>query len=147
MDDLDREILAQLRQDGRRSFTAIAESLGKSEGMVRNRVSRLIEEGTLSIHAVVNPKALGYHTQAFIGIVVDPPLIEQAAEALLAYEEVSYLAWSSGRLDLLVQVVCRDNEHFIEFFKKLNAVEGVRSTETHVILRTYRQRADWEISK
>jgi Lrp/AsnC family transcriptional regulator for asnA, asnC and gidA len=145
VDDLDRAILVELREDGRRSFTAIAERLGKSEGMVRNRVNRLIEEGVLSIHAVVNPEVLGYHTQAFIGVVVDPPQVESVAQALMAHDEVTYLAWSSGRLDLLVQVVCRDNEHFIEFFKKLNAVEGVRSTETHMILRTYRQRADWEI--
>ncbi|GAB4446331.1 MAG: Lrp/AsnC family transcriptional regulator [Anaerolineae bacterium] len=146
MDDLDRQILSQLREDGRRSFTAIAERLGKSEGMVRNRVNRLIEEGALTIHAVVNPAVLGYHVQAFIGVTVEPPLIEDVAMALLQYEEVSYLAWSSGRVDLLVQVVCRDNDHFISFFKKLNQVEGVRSTETNIILHTYRQRADWEIT-
>lgn len=147
VDDDDRAIVAQLREDGRRSFTTIASALGKSEGMVRNRVARLIEEGVLSIHAVVNPEALGYHTQASIGVMVDPPLIEQVAQELLNHEEVSYLAWTSGRLDLLVQVVCRDNEHFIEFFKKLNQIEGVRSTETNIILHTFRQSAAWEIPR
>ena len=146
MDDFDRQILTQLREDGRRSFTEIAKRLGgKSEGMVRNRVNRLIEEGVLSIHAVVNPEAMGYCTQAFIGIIVEPPLIEQVAQALLEHEEVAYVAWSSGQVDLLVLAVCRDNEHFVEFFKKLNHIEGVRSTETNMILHTYRQSAAWEM--
>ncbi len=149
MDKLDQRILEMLQQDGRRPFTEIAEALGgKSEGMVRNRVNRLVEEGIIHIQAVVNPSALGYHTQALIGIIVEPPLIEAAAQALLEHEEVTYLAWSSGRVDLLVQVVCRDNEHLVEFLSnKLNPIEGIVSTETHVILRTYRQTATWEITR
>lgn len=148
LDDLDRKILAQLQEDGRRPFTEIAERLGgKSEGMVRNRVHRLLDEGIISIQAVVNPQALGFHTQAFVGIIIQPPLIEAAAQALESFEEVTYLAWSSGRVDLMIQVVCRDNEHFVEFLsKKLNQVEGVRSTEVYMILRTYRQSANWAIS-
>ncbi len=147
MDELDRKILAQLQEDGRRPFTEIAERLGgKSEGMVRNRVHRLIKDGVISIQAVVNPRALGYHTQAFIGIIVDPPLIESAAKELLECDEVTYLAWSSGRMDLMLQVVCKDNEHLVAFMsEKLNQVKGIKSTETHMILRTYRQSANWEI--
>lgn len=149
LDDLDLEILSQLQEDGRRPFTEIAERLGgKSEGMVRNRVHRLLNESIISIQAVVNPQALGFNTQAFIGIIVDPPFIESAAEAFQKFEEVTYLAWSSGRVDLMIQVVCRDNEHFVEFLsKKLNQVEGVRSTEVYMILRTYRQTANWAISR
>jgi Lrp/AsnC family transcriptional regulator for asnA, asnC and gidA len=145
LDELDKNILAQLQEDGRRPFTEIADRLGgKSEGMVRNRVHRLLDEGIISIQAVVNPKALGYDTQALIGIIVEPPLIEAAAQALLKYEEVTYLAWSSGSVDLLVQVVCQDNEHFVDFMSnKLNQVKGIKSTETHMILRTYRQSATW----
>jgi Lrp/AsnC family transcriptional regulator for asnA, asnC and gidA len=146
MDDVDIAILAQLREDGRRPFTGIAENLSMSEGAVRNRVNRLIEDGALSIHAVVNPEVLGYHTQAFIGVIVEPPLIESAAQALLDHDEVTYLAWSSGGVDLLLQVVCRDNDDFVQFLsEKLNQVKGVISTETYIILRTYRQSAHWEI--
>ena len=40
-DDTDRAILRELQEDGRRSFRAIARSVGVSEGTVRSRVRRI----------------------------------------------------------------------------------------------------------
>ena len=47
MDDLDRSILNILRRDARTPYTEIAERVGTSEGTVRNRVERMLEEGAI----------------------------------------------------------------------------------------------------
>lgn len=52
LDDLDRGIISQLQQDGRRPFRAIARALGVAEGTVRYRAGRLQEEGMLRILAL-----------------------------------------------------------------------------------------------
>ncbi len=47
MDDLDREILSILRRDARTPYTEIADRVGTSEGTVRNRVERLVDDGVI----------------------------------------------------------------------------------------------------
>jgi len=47
MDDLDRQILDELRRDARTPYTEIADRIGTSEGTVRNRVDRLVEDGVI----------------------------------------------------------------------------------------------------
>ena len=63
MDELDLSILAALQTDGRRPFTDIAQNLGVSEGTVRNRVSKLIEQQVLHIVGLVDPNSLGLNAR------------------------------------------------------------------------------------
>ena len=67
MDGLDHRIVSLLQMDGRASNAALARELGVSEGTIRRRVSRLIQEDAISIAAVPNIEKLGYTTTAFIG--------------------------------------------------------------------------------
>ena len=70
MDDLDREILTILRRDSRTPYTEIADHVGTSEGTVRNRVERLVDEGIIERFTVAtrtgNVKAM-----VEIGVAVD----------------------------------------------------------------------------
>src|SRR3954447_25526083 len=59
LDDLDRSIITELQNDGRRSFREIARSIGVSEATVRTRVRRLDEAGALRIVAFADPLKLG----------------------------------------------------------------------------------------
>ena len=48
-DEIDLEIIKILNDDGRASFAQIAQALGVSPGMVRQRYNRLVEEGVLQV--------------------------------------------------------------------------------------------------
>ena len=72
LDELDFAILSYLQQDGRMSFTVIAEKLKVSIGTIRTRFNKLIEDGTINIVGRVNPENVGFHAYAHIAVFVRP---------------------------------------------------------------------------
>ena len=142
--DLDKRIIEHLQQDGRRPFTQIATILGVSETTVRARTNRLVERGILQIVGVTDPLKLGFQQQAMIGVRCEASQLLEAAEIINAFPEVDYLVVTAGSFDLLVEVVCEDNEALLHFLTdKLRRVAGVRETETFVYLRMLKQVYTW----
>src|SRR5271165_6773574 len=84
-DDVSKQIIEQLQQDGRRSYAAIGKAIGLSEAAVRQRVQRLQDAGVMQIVAVTDPLTLGFHRQAMIGLKCDGDL-EKVADDLAAME-------------------------------------------------------------
>ncbi len=139
LDQIDHQIIRLLQEDGRTPYTEIAKQLKISEGTVRNRIARLTESQTIQIVALIDPYRLGFDAAAIIGVSVEPPRIEAAAEQIARFPEVSYLVLVSGMFDLIVEALCRDREHLATFLSQsLHQVPGVTSTQTFVILRTYK---------
>ena len=139
MDQIDLDIISYLQSDGRMPFTDIAKSLDISEGTVRNRVARLMEEHVLQIVGMVDPNRLGYDAPAVISISVKPPLLSQVAKTLSKFSEVSYLIMVSGDYDLLLEVLCKDRDHLAYFLnEKLLKVPGITNTQTSMVLHTYK---------
>jgi Lrp/AsnC family transcriptional regulator, regulator for asnA, asnC and gidA len=144
MDDLDFAILALLQRDGRKPYTEIAQKLGVSEGTVRNRVYRLLDEQVIQIVGQIDPYQLGYNAPAIIGITATPADLDQVAEKIAAFTETSYLLMVAGSYDLIVEIMCRDREHLTNFLNNsLRKIPGVLSIHTFFILRTLK--ADYEI--
>ena len=139
LDLLGKAILHQLQEDGRRSYTAIAAAVGLSEAAVRNRVRALLDSGALQIVAVTDPSILGFGVMASIGVMADGDS-RTVADALSAIAEVDYCVLTSGRYDLQIEVVCRDNEHLLTVLNdQIRTVDGVRDTETSICLRVHKQ--------
>jgi Lrp/AsnC family transcriptional regulator, regulator for asnA, asnC and gidA len=139
LSDLDKRIIGHLQEDGRRPFTQIAAALGVSEAAVRARTNRLVERGILQIVGVADPEALGF-LQALIGIRCQPGRLVEVAEALAALPEVDYVVVTAGRFDVLIETVAEDSEALLRFLaNRLQAVEGVRDTETFTYLRLIKQ--------
>lgn len=139
LDPLGKAIVRQLQQDGRRSYTAIAAAVGLSEAAVRQRVRTLLDSGLLQIVAVVDPLTLGFGVMASIGVMADGDS-RTVADALSAIHEVDYCVLTTGRYDLQLEVVCRDNEHLLTVLNdQIRTVDGVRDTETSICLRVHKQ--------
>lgn len=140
LDELDFAILAHLQVDGRKSFTDIAKALNVAGNTVRNRVTRMIEQGTLNVIGRVNPHHVGFHAYAMIHVTIEPPHLTEAAVAqIIEFPEVSFLATMSGEYDLCVDVMCRDNQHFTELInQRLHQVPGVTKTKTMFFLKAYK---------
>lgn len=140
LDETDLNIIEALRKDGRVAFAQIAEQLGVSPGMIRQRYSRLLEQGFLRVVAITNPLRMGYKTMAMIGIRVDGSKLLNVAEKISKLEEVIYLVVSSGRFDIFAEVVCRDHEDLLRFItEKLSTIDGVRESESFMHLKIVKE--------
>ncbi len=145
LDDVNKAIIAQLQADGRRSYAAIAGSIGLSEAAVRQRVQRLIEAGIMQIVAVTDPMQLGFARQAMIGIRVRGP-IEPIADQLAGLDEIDYVVVTAGQYDILVEAVCESDEHLLEVLSgKIRSLDGVESTDTFVYLKLRKQTYSWGV--
>ena len=140
LDEIDEKIIAILQKDGRASFAQMAEDLKVSAGMVRVRYNRLVDMGVLRVVAITNPLRMGYQTMALIGIKVDGARLIQVAEQIAALEEVIYLIIVSGAYDIVMEVVCRDQKHLLEFLtERLYKIEGVRESESFMHLKIVKE--------
>ena len=143
LDDIDKAIIRQLQLDGRMPYARLGPAVGLSQAAVRQRVQRLIENGVMQVVAVTDPLTLGFGLQAMVGIEVEGDLRAVAAKLALV-DEVSYVVVTAGRFDLLVEVVCRDNEQLLGIVNDVvRAIPGVRATETFTYLHLEKQTYSW----
>lgn len=143
LDATSKGIIEQLQLDGRRSYAEIGKAVGLSEAAVRQRVQKLTDAGVMQIVAVTDPMRIGFRRLAMIGIRVSGDT-RAVADRLADMAEVSYLILSAGSFDILVEVVCEDDDGLIELLnQKIRSLEGVASTETFVYLQLKKQKYDW----
>ena len=96
----------------------------------------------MQIVAVTDPLMLGFRRQAMIGIRCDGEL-QKVADQLSSMEEIDYVVLTAGSFDLLLEVVCEDDDHLLEILSRVRGVPSVTSTETFVYLKLRKQTYTW----
>jgi Lrp/AsnC family transcriptional regulator for asnA, asnC and gidA len=143
VDAVSKAIIEQLQEDGRRPYAAIGKAVGLSEAAVRQRVQKLLDQGVMQIVAVTDPLTVGFRRQAMVGVNVEGDT-DPVAEALAELDEVEYVVLTAGSFDLLVEIVCEDDDHLLEMInKRIRSLPGVRSTESFVYLKLRKQTYTW----
>ncbi|MGV8874340.1 MAG: Lrp/AsnC family transcriptional regulator [Rhodococcus sp. (in: high G+C Gram-positive bacteria)] len=143
LDDVSKAIIEQLQEDGRRSYAAIGKAVGLSEAAVRQRVQRLTDSGVMQIVAVTDPVQVGFKRQAMIGIKCTGDSYE-LSEELSAIDAIDYVVLTAGSFDVVVEVVCEDDEQLLQILnKQIRSLDGVTSTETLVYLKLVKQQYNW----
>jgi len=135
IDELDRKLMMELQKSGRESCVDIASTLGVVEGTVRKRVKNLLDRNIMKIVAIPNLRELGYNFISIMGLQVRMADLRKVAENLAQKPNVCYLAFVTGRYDLMAIIMTRSSEelsHFIE--KEISAVPSILRTETFVNL-------------
>ncbi|GAB2449784.1 Lrp/AsnC family transcriptional regulator [Nocardioides hungaricus] len=146
LDDVDRQVIAALQVEGRRSYARIASDIGVSESVIRYRVQRLERSGILQVVGIANPLRLGFDLMALIQVSVEPGTLDEVAARIRDYPEVSYLAATAGGYDLIVEVVCLDTAHFKDLLSgRLQQVPGVRSTSSSLVLEIHKMAYGWGV--
>lgn len=146
LDEIDRQLIAVLQQDGRKSFKEIAEETGIPASSVRYRVQRLEESGTLQIVGIANPLSIGFDRLALIGVRCAPGKARKVCQALAELEESSYVVLTTGSYDVMVEVVCRDLAHYTELlYDRLQLIDGVSATETFFVLEAHKLAYGWGV--
>ena len=147
---LNRAIIQFLQRDGRMAFSEIAQRLDVSEGTIRNRVANMKSAGMLQIVAIADPVAAEYRTDAMLGLKIAPGHTPQAvADRLSSFRRVVYILWTSGRFDLLVEVVSNDSDRFLDFLNtEIHGQPDIASSEVMTGLKNFKNqfllKANWE---
>lgn len=143
LDGTAKKIIELLQADGRSSYASIGKEVGLSEAAVRNRVQKLNDSGLLQIVAVTDPLKLGFSRQALIGIRCKGDT-EELATALAAHAEIDYVVLTAGSFDILIEVVCEDDDHLLSILNRtVRRHPEVTATETLVYLRLVKQQYNW----
>ena len=143
LDEMSKQIIEHLQEDGRQSYATIGRAVGLSEAAVRQRVQRLLDAEVMQIVAVTDPLHVGFHRQAMIGIRVAGDTRGIAAR-LSTLPGISYVVSTAGSFDLLVEVVCENDDDLMDLLnEQIRALPEVVSTETFVYLKLHRQLYNW----
>jgi Lrp/AsnC family transcriptional regulator for asnA, asnC and gidA len=143
LDDIDKAIIRELQIDGRVAYAQLGPKVGLSQAAARQRVQRLIEGGVTQVVAVTNPLVLGFNLQAMIGINANGDL-RAIAEKLAEVPDFDYVVITSGRFDLMVEVVCADNEELLTLVNDMiRTLPGVTAAEVFTYLHLEKQTYSW----
>jgi Lrp/AsnC family transcriptional regulator for asnA, asnC and gidA len=146
LDSLDLEIIRHLQQDGRKSFAQIAAELKISPSSVQQRANRLIKDGAIVIKGIVHPADIEDVVMAMVAIKADGTKLHAVAQAMSRLPEVRWVVICAGQYDILLELVCENNEHLLHILSnKISVIEGVRETITFPYLEITKRTYEWVI--
>ncbi len=144
LDDTDKAIIRHLQADGRMPYTKLGPLVGLSPPATRQRVLQLIDRGAMQVVAVTDPLSLGFGTQAMVGVKA-AGVVQDAAADLAAIPEIDYVVVTTGRFDLLCEVVCVDNGHLLEIMDGVRAMDTIADVEVFAYVKLVKQTYDWGV--
>ncbi|HNR98235.1 MAG TPA: Lrp/AsnC family transcriptional regulator [Planctomycetota bacterium] len=144
MDRIDFAIIRELFKDGRRSFKKIADRLGLAQNTVRNRYDKLTADGTLQVCGLVDPDKIENHRLVYMGIKLAGMGLVEKAKDFAKLPGVINVCVVTGRYDLLLTVLLKEDTGLLTFFKEhLYKIKGILSTETFVSYKGYNHRVPY----
>jgi Lrp/AsnC family transcriptional regulator for asnA, asnC and gidA len=137
-DETDWKII-ELVRTGTVSNSAIADTLGISEGTVRQRIKRMKDAGVLAFRGLIDPDVLTNRQLTLIGAnVAESRLLDTKAREISELPNVLSVSIASGRFDLIVEVLVDSNHGLVDFLiNEISTIEGISKTESFLLLKTY----------
>jgi DNA-binding Lrp family transcriptional regulator len=137
MDDIDRRLIALLRNDARSTVAALAKALGVARGTVQNRMARLAADGTIAGYTVrLKPQVEEHPIRAFMTIAVEGNRIESVLKDLRGETAVGALHSTNGRWDIVAELRADSLESFDRVLGRIRQLDGIAHTETSLLLST-----------
>lgn len=142
MDSIDRQIVALLRDDARRSYQNIGQRVSLSAPAVKRRVDRLERAGVIrGYSANLDPAAFGWGTHAFVELFCEGRLSGAAVrDAVADHPEVEGAYTIAGAPSAILHVRATDTQHLEQALERIREVPGVTRTQTQVVLSTLFER-------
>lgn len=146
LDDVDRRILGELTEDGRKSIRAIAEDVHISRANAYARVNQLLADGVITgFAATLDPERAGLGTSAYVMLTIQQNTWREVSAALQDLPYVEHFALVGGDFDVLTLVRAPDNaalRHIV--LERIQEIDGVRGTRTWLIFDEHDGRGvDW----
>jgi len=139
VDNVDRRLLALLRENARASVASLAKELGVARGTVQNRMSRLERDGTVVGYSVrLKPQVEEHRIRALMTIAVEGNRIDAVIAALRGDPAVGALHSTNGRWDIVAELRADSLSSFDEVLGRIRQLDGISSTETSLLLSTFK---------
>ncbi|SDY42878.1 Lrp/AsnC family transcriptional regulator [Halobellus clavatus] len=132
MDDLDRQILNILRRDSRTPYTEIASRVGTSEGTVRNRVERLMDDGIIE-RFTISTRTGNIKAMIEVSVKVDVDTTE-ITDQMVEWDQVDFVWQVSGEEDVVLVVDAADTQSLNNLITRARELDEVKNTKTRLIL-------------
>jgi DNA-binding Lrp family transcriptional regulator len=140
LDEIDRQIIELMREDGRASFRTVAAEIGLNESTVRRRFETLISRGCLLVTTLVPAAAMGFESEVILNITVAPAYLETVARTLASYRGVRYVAALLSHNALMCELILPTTEDLFAFTNQtLGRLEGVQGWTASVVLLVLRR--------
>jgi Lrp/AsnC family leucine-responsive transcriptional regulator len=139
LDEIDREVLHALQEEGRISNSDLAKRVGLSRAATHARVRKLERAGIISRYtAIVDPEAVGFDLLCLIGIAMQlhqHENIERAQAAIAELPEVLDCYHVTGDFDYVLKVAVRGRAELQRFIlEKLTPIPGIGRINTSLVL-------------
>ncbi|MCG8572619.1 MAG: Lrp/AsnC ligand binding domain-containing protein [Spirochaetes bacterium] len=137
MDHLEKQILKELQDNGRRHFQELARDLDVSGGTIHVRYAKLKEMGVIKgSKVIIAPETLGYDVCAFIGINLKSADVYQIVlDKLREIPEVIEAHYTTGGYSIFIKVYAHTTQGLYELLvQKIQSIDGVLSTESFISL-------------
>ena len=144
LDDVDRDIIDELRADGRLSFSEIGRRIGFSEPTVRQRYNRLVSLGIIYVVGMYDETKIG-GIAAHVGIRVSQVPVARVAEQLADHPNIKYVACALGYYDIILDVVAPDAQALGRIvLQDLRRIHGISDLETLTVLEVRKDTYLWK---
>ncbi|MFZ4454007.1 Lrp/AsnC family transcriptional regulator [Salibacterium aidingense] len=148
LDQTDMDILAYLQENGKRSYSEISRYLEVSEGTVRSRINKMLDNGVFEFIIHTNPNKVGLQVQAIIGFSTKLGLQDHIAKSLQQFPEVRFIGAFSGKHDLIIQAYFQDNDSLVRFVnEELAHIDGILNADVNVELKQYKDSFSYVIQE
>jgi DNA-binding Lrp family transcriptional regulator len=137
LDDADLKIIDTLVHDGRANTRSMVGVAGLTEETVAARIRNLIDRGIIGITTIFDWTAAGYEWDLYLLIEHEGGSPDAVVEQLMELDGVSSIYVVSGRVDLVVHVLCQDREEMLNFLaNNVPQIKGVRNSDVMISLDT-----------
>lgn len=140
MDDLDRQLIALLRADGRAPVASLAAALGVARATVRARMDKLLEDGVIQGFTAVIAGPEAETMRALTLIEVEGRAAERVIRKLRGFPEVRALWSTNGKWDIVAELEVADLPSFDRVLRNIREVDGISLSESNLLLATRKGR-------
>lgn len=140
------DLIKLLNQNARFSNEELAAMLGTTPKDIADQIEQLEKNGVIKGYSVILDESLADKDMviAIIELKVTPQRdcgFDEIAKTIMMYDEVDSISLMSGSYDLSVTVKGKNLQDIALFVaQRLSTIEGVLSTTTHFILKTYKEK-------
>lgn len=141
LDQIDRMLLALLKEDTKRKYSELGTIVHLSPPAVHERVKKLERTGVIRKYTIdIDPGALGLAVHAFVRIHISRIPCEEMARALQTFPEVVECFSSAGEESMLIKVHTESPTQLETLLNRIRQMSGVERVQTSIILTTHFQR-------
>lgn len=128
MDEIDNKILEILKENPREKYVKIAKKIGLSEGTVRRRIKKMLENGTIKRFTI----ELSLENEGIVLVKTNPIKTKEIIEKIKKVSERIFEV--SGDYDIAVLIQANTIDELNKKVDYIRGISGVLNTNTLIKL-------------